>query len=134
MSDATFRVPSLQLAACQLLHRADVWLYEFAWPTPIHDGRLGSPHTLEIPFVFDQLVAPELHGPNPPQGVADAVHGAWVSFAKTGRPSPGGSDVWPRCGERDPSCMVLGEEPTLATAMNPSLRGVWDPYLVVPTI
>jgi para-nitrobenzyl esterase len=131
MADATFRVPTLQLAACQLAHRRDVWLYEFAWPTPIHEGRLGTPHTLEIPFVFDRLVAPELHGPNPPQALADAVHGAWVNFASTGELALEGAGEWPRYTLSEPSCMELSEKPSVVSALHPSLRDVWEPYLSV---
>ena len=31
------------------------FMYEFGWPSPIMDGRLGSCHALEMPFVFDTL-------------------------------------------------------------------------------
>lgn len=42
---------------------------------------------MEIPYVFDHLAdAERLTGPDAPQAVADAMHGAWVAFAKTGDP------------------------------------------------
>ena len=30
-------------------------MYLFAWQTPALDGRLFTPHALEIPFVFDNV-------------------------------------------------------------------------------
>jgi carboxylesterase type B len=47
---------------------------------------------MEIGFVFDALghdTEPFL-GVNPPQALADAMHGAWVAFAADGDPG------WPR--------------------------------------
>ncbi len=34
---------------------APVWIYRMEWETPILDGRLGAPHALEIPPVFDTV-------------------------------------------------------------------------------
>jgi para-nitrobenzyl esterase len=71
-------------------------MYEFAWPSPAFDGRLGACHALEIPFVFDtldlgrgQMMGGAL-GDRPPQQLADAMHAAWVRFAADGDPG------WPR--------------------------------------
>ncbi len=71
-------------------------MYEFAWPSPAFGGVFGACHALEIPFVFDTLdLGPDqmqgsLLGSDPPQELADAMHGAWVAFAATGDPG------WPR--------------------------------------
>ena len=71
-------------------------MYEFAWRSPVFGGMFGACHALEIPFVFDTLdlgpaqMQGSLLGDEPPQAVADAMHGAWVAFAATGDPG------WPR--------------------------------------
>src|SRR6185437_16003194 len=36
-------------------HGAPVYVYLFTWATPVANGKLGSCHALEIPFVFDNL-------------------------------------------------------------------------------
>ena len=61
-------------------------MYEFAWPSPQFDGRLGACHALEIPFVFDTLGngTEPLLGADPPQQLADTMHAAWVAFATSG--------------------------------------------------
>ncbi len=41
-------------------------------------------HCLDVPFIFDLLEDPDVTrvaGPNPPQALADLVHGSYVSFA-----------------------------------------------------
>ena len=35
--------------------KAPVWMYSFDWETPAFGGRLKSPHSVDVPFVFDTL-------------------------------------------------------------------------------
>ncbi|MFE3647442.1 carboxylesterase/lipase family protein [Streptomyces sp. NPDC059152] len=94
LGDALFGTGSRRLAAAHAAHRAaPTHTYTFAWRSPALDGRLGAAHTTELPFVFDRLDLPALHGPSgllgtppPPARLATRMHGAWVSFAHTGDP------------------------------------------------
>ena len=50
---------------------------------------LGAAHAIEIPFVFDNLAAPDAQtaiGTEPPADLAAEMHGAWIRFATTGDP------------------------------------------------
>jgi para-nitrobenzyl esterase len=50
---------------------------------------LGACHSLEIPFVFDNLSAEGAEptvGPAPPAALADRMHAAWLAFARDGDP------------------------------------------------
>ncbi|WP_153531360.1 carboxylesterase/lipase family protein [Actinomadura macrotermitis] len=83
-TDGMFRMPSIRVAEG---HGERTWMYEFAWRSP--EPGLGACHALELGFVFDNLRSPEaegLAGPNPPQGLADAMHRAWIDFAVHGDP------------------------------------------------
>lgn len=69
------------------------YLYEFGWRSSALDGRLGAAHTIELPFVFDNVALPALHGPQallgtatPPAGLAERMHRTWIRFATTGDP------------------------------------------------
>ena len=65
----------------------DAWGYEFGWRTNAENGQPGAYHVLDIPFVFDNLEmahALQMTGPNPPQSLADAIHGEWVRFMTDG--------------------------------------------------
>jgi CheY-like chemotaxis protein len=89
------RVPALRLADARAGYAksaAATYMYEFAWPSPQFNGRLGACHALEIAFVFDTLgySTEALLGPNPPQHLADTMHAAWVAFATRGDPG------WPQ--------------------------------------
>ncbi|HEX6541780.1 MAG TPA: carboxylesterase/lipase family protein [Ktedonobacterales bacterium] len=86
------RIPAIRLADAHAKAPTGTYMYEFAWRSPQFDGRLGACHALEIPFVFDTLGygTQALCGSNPPQGLADRMHAAWVAFANHGDPG------WPK--------------------------------------
>lgn len=92
MTDWMFYIPSMRLAEAHAHHTAGTYLYEFAWPSPAFDNRLGACHGLELGFVFDTLDTPGLTGPegmvgeNPPVELARRVHNTWITFATTGDP------------------------------------------------
>ena len=93
VTDWFFRIPAIRVAEARATGKGATYLYEMAWRSPQFGGRMGACHTLEIPFVFDNLDQEEnrpLVGENPPQELADAMHRAWVSFATHGDPG------WPR--------------------------------------
>ncbi len=85
-TDWYWRLPAMRLADAHASSPAATFMYEFAWPSPQFEGRLGACHALEIPFVFDTLGrgTEPLWGPDPPQRLADAMHAAWVAFATKG--------------------------------------------------
>jgi para-nitrobenzyl esterase len=96
MTDWWVRVPAMRLADAHAPAPGGTFMYEFAWPSPIMGGRLGSCHALEMPFAFDtldlrhrQMMGGAL-GQDPPQELANTMHRAWVDFASTGEPG------WPR--------------------------------------
>jgi para-nitrobenzyl esterase len=85
--DWFFRIPALRVAEARA--GSPTWVYEFAWPAPVLDGRLGACHYLEVAFVFDTLSsegADRLLGSQPPQALADAMHRSWLSFVTAGSP------------------------------------------------
>jgi para-nitrobenzyl esterase len=89
ITDWFFRIPAIRLAEAHGKNGGSPYAYEFAWRSPLFDGRFGAVHALEIGFVFDNLRregAMPLAGNDPPQALADAMHRAWVAFARSGTP------------------------------------------------
>jgi para-nitrobenzyl esterase len=84
ITDSVFRSTVVRVAAAR--RQAPTWVYRFAW----RSGKSGiALHCLDVPFFFDCLGEPHvpgLAGPNPPQALADAVHGAAVAFIHGGDP------------------------------------------------
>jgi para-nitrobenzyl esterase len=76
---------------------APVWLYEVEWATPVDGGKWRSPHSLDLPFVFDNVAVSEsMVGTGPaPQALADQMSAAWLAFARHGNPNGPGRPAWP---------------------------------------
>ncbi len=73
---------------------APVYVYIFAWQSPVLDGALRSTHCMEIPFVFNNAdVHASMTGGSPEAiELADKMSQAWTDFARTGNPGQG----WPQ--------------------------------------
>ncbi len=88
ITDWYFRIPAIRLAEAHAQQgTGTTYMYEFAWPSPSFDGRLGACHALDVPFIFDNLDKEGyegLAGTHPPQQVADAMHTAWIAFTTSG--------------------------------------------------
>ena len=56
LTAANFQVRSTLLAERKVARaKAPVWMYRFDWETPAFGGRLKSPHSMDVPFVFNTL-------------------------------------------------------------------------------
>ena len=72
------------------LGKAPAYLYRLDWETPVLDGKLISPHGLEMPFVFDNVESGGVGltgGGNEAQKMADQLSETWIAFAATGNPN-----------------------------------------------
>ncbi|MFD5628490.1 carboxylesterase/lipase family protein [Streptomyces sp. NPDC127072] len=94
LGDGLFKAGTRRMAAA---HASAVtggtYCYEFVWRSDALDGQLGASHVMELPFVFDRLALPSLHGPRgllggtePPAPLAAGMHRSWIRFAATGDP------------------------------------------------
>ncbi len=97
-TDLTFRVPTIRLAEAMTSHTSNVYMFQMSW-----GGTLGAAHGLDVPMMFDTLEASRelagllgVVGEDAPQSLAAAMHGAWVSFIKSGSPQHAALPQWPR--------------------------------------
>jgi para-nitrobenzyl esterase len=107
-TDHAMRIPSLVIADRKVAqHGAPVFVYMFTWETPVLDGKLKSPHALEIPFVFDTVQTSGLTGDSPTRfALAEKMSQTWLAFARTGNPNHEGIPNWPQySAERRPTMM-----------------------------
>ena len=85
------------LAERKAAQPAPVYMFIFNWEAPVEDGILKAPHTIEIPFVFDNVdLGPILLGTaKSTKHLGKLVSSAWVAFARTGNPNTAGLPSWP---------------------------------------
>lgn len=76
--------------------KAPVYMYRFAWYSPVSGGRLRAMHCMDIPFVFDNVdrATVVLGDGRDRQALADRMSAAWVAFARTGDPNHKGLPNW----------------------------------------
>jgi para-nitrobenzyl esterase len=97
VSDAVFRIGSLRMAEARADQGRPAFVYQFDWQSP---AGFESCHCIEIPFVFNNLPnwtdSPMLKGGKPEEmkGLAEAMHGAWIAFARTGKPDHPRLPAW----------------------------------------
>ena len=112
-SDAVVRTSAMTQAERKAaLGKAPVYMYNFAWNSPVLDGKLKSMHTMEIPFVFDQIdQAKAMAGAGPEQNaLAEKMAASWAAFAKTGNPSHKGLPNWPAFEASKRATMIFNNE------------------------
>ncbi len=86
------------------------WVYQMNWHRDAPGAR--AVHTIDIPFMFDNLAAaPGQIGASPEeltaaQPLADAMSGMLIHYAATGNPNHPGLPVWPAYDLKDRNTMV----------------------------
>ena len=115
-SDFVVKRTTLKIAALQAdTASAPVYAYMFERETPVEGGRMRSPHTTEVPFIFgttDAAVAQVGAGSDiaPMTGIMMAT---WAGFARTGNPNNSLLPAWLPFREADPWTMVLNVQSRL---------------------
>jgi len=102
------------------LAKAPVYKYYFQWYSPVREGKLRSYHTLDIPFVFENVdIAQSMVGTSPERyALADKMSAAWAAFARTGNPNHKGLPKWQPFDANQRATMIFNNE----------CRAVNDPY------
>ena len=128
VSDLGIRSPSLQIADRKLAQKASrVFVYLFAWETPVLGGRLRSCHTLEIPFVFGNVETATLTGNDPSRvKLADRMSRAWLAFARHGRPDHAGLPSWPEYSTTERATMIFDTTCRVENDPYGTERLVWE--------
>jgi para-nitrobenzyl esterase len=97
ITDTLFRVPMLRAAQAKAnVNQAPVYVYNFTWKTPVDGGKLGSPHTIDIPFAFGNVdKAQSLLGDGEDRYVvARNLMSRFVAFAREGNPNNSAVPAW----------------------------------------
>jgi para-nitrobenzyl esterase len=71
----------------------------------------GSPHGLDVPYVFQHLGELKPPATTADQMISDAMATYWTNFAKRGDPNGAGVPNWPPFSDAKPVVMVLSQPP-----------------------
>jgi len=128
-TDRWMRMKAIILAERKSIQgEAPVYLYLFAWRTPAGGGKLGAPHTVEIPFVFYNTDIPKVMTQGGPEvkELAGRVSDAWIQFARSGNPNHKGLPLWPAYNINDRATMIFDTTCKMANDLGSVERELWD--------
>ena len=91
---------------------APVYMYYFTWRSPVRDGKLKAFHTLEIPFVFENVdIGRPMTGTGQDRyALSDKMSRAWAAFARTGNPNHKSLPNWPAFNTDQRATMIFNNE------------------------
>ena len=105
---------------------APVYVYRLTWETPVADGVLRSPHTLDIPFMFANAEeSAALVGTGAQQmAMEEMMSDAWISFARSGTPESNLLPEWEPYTVGSRNVMELDVEPRLVDDPERAIRSI----------
>ena len=107
---------------------APVYMYRLTYDTPVNGGVFRSPHTLDIPFMFNNVEESRiLVGPgDAPVALGAMMSDAWISFAKTGVPGSPLLPEWPAYNLETRPAMEFDEEPKITDDPEKGAREIFS--------
>ncbi|MGD0154758.1 MAG: carboxylesterase family protein [Terracidiphilus sp.] len=109
------RVMEAEHRAGDLQSQPHTWVYQMNWHRDAPGAR--AVHTIDIPFMFDNLAAaPGQVGATPEelaaaQPLADAMSGMLIHYAATGNPNHSGLPYWPAYDLKERNTMIWDSTP-----------------------
>jgi para-nitrobenzyl esterase len=105
---------------------APVYMWYMAWDTPVGNGLFKSPHTIEIPFMLDSWRrVPQYVGTGPQTAhMAEQIGGAWVAFARTGKPDCPAIPHWPPYDAKTRATMMFDNVSKVVDDPNAEVRKI----------
>ena len=122
-SDLYFRISSDRGARRNAMAQASaklnqgqgqVYMYYFAWNTPLGGGRFRAFHTAELPLAMRLVRYPES------EQLSRQISGAWAAFARHGNPNHDGLPDWSPYSRTRQSTMVFNAGGKTALVDNPA--------------
>ncbi len=127
-TDRGMRRNSIRLAERKVAqHSASVYMYLFTWKSPALQGKLRSPHTAEIPFVFDNTDIPKYMTAHAKQEqeLAARMSGAWIQFARSGTPDHKSIPAWPKYDFEKRATMIFDTTCHVVDDPDSEARELW---------
>src|SRR5690606_30739249 len=121
-------VEELEARARQPRGSAATWAYQLDWSSPLHGGRLGAFHTLDIPLVFDNTAQPGAASGDggAARQLAARMSDALLAFARHGDPNHAGLPRWEPYSLPRRQTLLFDVPPALADDPRGAERAFWQ--------
>lgn len=126
VGDVNFRMPSIRLAEALSARGGDVYMYLATVKAIDLGGKMGSPHAVELPFVFGTTKQASTFVSDDAQNrrLADAVQSLWISFASGQQPTSGVLQ-WPKYETARRDTLMLDPNLRIESDPFPQIRKAW---------
>jgi para-nitrobenzyl esterase len=127
-TDSNFWVRSVLLAQRKSQKgKAPVFMYSFNWQTPVLDGKLMSPHAIDVPFVFETTDVGGITGNSPEARELAVVEATiWAAFARAGTPDSAAIPHWPSYNTDTRATMMIDTRWTVVEDPQREARLIWE--------
>ncbi len=130
-TDRVFRIPAIRLGETLAARNQDSFQYVFTWESPWDGGKLGSPHAIDIGFVFGTHAlsagSAEFFGSgDAADALAGHVQDAWLAFAADGDPRTEALKDWEPYAPDTRATALFGDPVSIASDPWGEERAVWD--------
>ena len=130
-TDRYFRIPGIQLAEAIAARDGEAYQYLFTWQSPWEGGRLGSPHCVDLGFVFGTYEYSEGSADFFGRGesaeiLAAIVQDAWLQFASEGNPVTDSLKGWTAYDRSDRSTAIFGDPVSVENDPLGQEREIWN--------
>ncbi|MEO5314678.1 carboxylesterase family protein [Pseudarthrobacter sp. CC12] len=128
LTDATFRIPGIQLAETHSqTGPGNVYMYLFDFGYAPNGATVSrATHGSEGVFVFNNTAATGLTATDPSaHALAAKIHGAWAAFARTGAPEHPDLPSWEAFTPQHPATMILKAESAVSLVDQAQDTSVW---------
>jgi para-nitrobenzyl esterase len=131
-TDRMFRIPTIRMAEARFKAAAPTWHYLFEWPCA-WNKRLGSCHTMEIPFVFGIIDQPTgqffTGGGDEARHLSQQVRAAWTAFAAGQAPQAEGWPAWSCYSEKGRESLTIAKVTRREDNPEADRRALWQEIL-----
>jgi para-nitrobenzyl esterase len=130
-TDRIFRMPAVHLAEAIAGRGGNAWQYLFTWESPWGDGNLGSPHAIDIGFVFathamDDGSAEFFGSGEAADQLAAHTQDAWLAFAADGNPRTEALSGWQTYDAQTRSTAIFDDPVAVESDPFGEERAAWD--------
>lgn len=128
-TDWIMRIGSIRIAEKKTVqNKAPVFMYLFSWETPALNGKLKATHSLEIPFIFDNLEYAKNLIVNIDEAkiLSNQMIQAWTSFAKISVPTANGLPKWIPYTLKNRKTMIFNNNSYLENDPFGEERLIWE--------
>jgi len=130
-TDRVFRIPAIRLAEALAERGQAAYEYLFTWESPWGEGALGSPHAIDLGFVFGTHAMTEssagfFGSGHAADSLSAHVQDAWLAFASSGNPRTDVLSDWRPYDTRERTTAIFGDPVSVASDPFGEERAVWN--------